>query len=117
MSSIGLAPEQMEQALEGCSDCLHAAADTLAEGGEVEAASAVRNLAEVDDLHAAGARSLLDLEGMDPETRDLTINAIWDVARIMTENGDRWNPGPLVVWLDEVTSLYGFPADRADADD
>lgn len=107
--------ERLELALHRCSGPLNAAADELSESGYVEAGSAIRTLAEGRDLHETAARSWLDLAGLDQPTRDLAINAVADVARVMIENGEDKEPAVLLTWLEEVCGVYGFPGDRADA--
>lgn len=106
MPASEIGKPEIREALDGCREDLHKAANVLAEKGHVEEAAAVRELTSSGDVHKVAGRSLKALSDLDERSRRLVWAAVDETANQKILNGENWDAGVLRLWCREVDTLF-----------
>lgn len=105
-------PEVVERDLIAARGPLKYAAAKLGEAGHEEAAATVAVLGVEEDRDRMAGLFWLASESAEPEQRDLALEAVFDVANVLADNGKHAAAGRLCEVLEAAGSVYGLPGDR-----
>lgn len=116
MTGDTITAEEVERDLARAKPYLETAAGELSEGGHVQAAEALREVAGIEELGETCGNLLYRLENMPKAERDLAMYGLYDVARGLRLTGDERYDDTVVrlaELLEQVGEVFGLPDEAA----